>query len=153
MYTKTKLNLIFNRHCSWTRHCEIDVFGNLPSFFSNWPNFLDVLAGNFFGTWQHWACTTHRDRHTTHQLPCLPEDLICSMPAGPVRQGEPAPIGRLSLSFAYRRRKKWCQYAIQLRGMTSCRHGSRNTTTHRQHCCQVSASKWQYPKLVVQKKT
>ena len=30
-----------------------DVFGNLPTFFSNWPNFLDVLAGNFFGTWQH----------------------------------------------------------------------------------------------------
>ena len=30
----------------------------------------------------------------------------CSMPAGPVRQGEPAPIGRLSLCFAYRRRKK-----------------------------------------------
>ena len=24
-------------------------------FFSCWPNFLDVLAGNFFGTWQH--CT------------------------------------------------------------------------------------------------
>ena len=47
MYTKTKLNLIFNRHCSWTRHCEIDVFGNWPSFFLNWPNFLDVLAGNF----------------------------------------------------------------------------------------------------------
>ena len=22
--------------------------------FSCWPNFLDVLAGNFFGTWQHW---------------------------------------------------------------------------------------------------
>ena len=56
----------------------------------------------------------------------------CSMPAGPVRQGEPAPIGRLSLCFAYRRRKKWCQYAIQLRGMTSRRHGSRNTHhTHR----------------------
>jgi hypothetical protein len=31
------------------------VFGNLPSFFLNWPNFLDVLAGNFFGTWQHWC--------------------------------------------------------------------------------------------------
>ena len=54
----------------------------------------------------------------------------CSMPAGPVQQGEPAPIGRLSLSFAYRRRKKWCQYAIQLRGMTSCRHSSQ--------CCQVA---------------
>jgi len=25
----------------------------LPSFFLNWPNFLDVLAGNFFGSWQH----------------------------------------------------------------------------------------------------
>ncbi len=30
----------FNRHCSWTRHCEIDVFGNWPNFFLNWPNFL-----------------------------------------------------------------------------------------------------------------
>ncbi len=49
MYTKTKLNLIFNRNCSWTRHCEIDVFGNWPNFFLNWPNFLDVLAGNFLG--------------------------------------------------------------------------------------------------------
>ncbi len=48
MYTKTKLNLIFN-----IQGIEIDVFGNLPSFFLNWPNFLDVLAGNFFGTWQH----------------------------------------------------------------------------------------------------
>ena len=51
----------------------------------------------------------------------------CSMPAGPVRQ---APIGRLSLSFANRRRKKWCQNAIQLRGMTSRRHGSRTHTIH-----------------------
>ncbi len=32
--------------------------------------------------------------------------------------------------LAYRRRKKWCLYAIQLRGMTSCRHGSQ--------CCQVA---------------
>jgi hypothetical protein len=27
--------------------------GNWPNFFLNWPNFLDVLAGNFFGNWQH----------------------------------------------------------------------------------------------------
>ncbi len=57
MYAKMKLNLIFNRHCSWTRHCEIDVFGNWPNFFLNWPNFLDVLAGHFFGTWH---CTQLR---------------------------------------------------------------------------------------------
>ncbi len=38
---------------SCDNHCENDVFGNWPSFFLNWPKFLDVLAGNFFGTWQH----------------------------------------------------------------------------------------------------
>jgi hypothetical protein len=67
MYTKTKLNLIFNRHCSWTRHCEIDVFGNWPNFFLNWPNFLDVLAGNFFGTWQHWKSSLQPGTLTTFQ--------------------------------------------------------------------------------------
>jgi hypothetical protein len=30
-------------------------FQNKFLIFSCWPNFLDVLAGNFFGTWQH--CT------------------------------------------------------------------------------------------------
>ena len=29
-------------------------FQNKFLIFSCWPNFLDVLAGNFFGTWQHW---------------------------------------------------------------------------------------------------
>ena len=42
------------------------------------------------------------------------------------RQGKES----LSLSFAYRRRKKWCQYAIQLRSMTSRRHSSRTYTIH-----------------------
>ena len=28
-------------------------FQNKFLIFSCWPNFLDVLAGNFFGTWQH----------------------------------------------------------------------------------------------------
>jgi hypothetical protein len=34
MYTKTKLNLIFNIQGI----VKLMFFGNLPSFFSNWPN-------------------------------------------------------------------------------------------------------------------
>ena len=98
MYTKTKLNLIFNRHCSWTRHCEMDVFGNWPGFFLNWPNFLDVLAGNFFGTWQHWACTTHRDRHTSCRA-CQKTWSVQCRPAGTARRAgsywSPVPLLRL----------------------------------------------------------
>ena len=62
--------MVFNRHCSWTRHCEIDVFGNWPNFFQNWPNFSDVLAGNFFGTWQHWrALVTVSIHYTAEESP------------------------------------------------------------------------------------
>ena len=43
-------------------------FQNKFLIFSCWPNFLDVLAGNFFGTWQH--CT-----QLGFAVPARPADL------------------------------------------------------------------------------
>ena len=89
-------------------------------FWAFWPEFLP--PGN---------TAPHSQKFNCFSRPPPPPPPVCVV-CCKARQGEPAPIGRLSLSFAYRRRKKWCQYAIQLRGMTSRRHGSRNTHhTHR----------------------
>ena len=60
-------------------------FQNKFLIFSCWPNFLDVLAGNFFGTWQH--CTqlgfavparpagilSSQEHHHTQLLPAASE--------------------------------------------------------------------------------
>ncbi len=89
-----------------------------------WPQFF-FFCGPFWAFWPEFLPPGNTGQHHTYQSSTVsfssppsppvcvwcvscsvlagmanrsyswPEDLICSMPAGPVRQGEPAPIGRL----------------------------------------------------------
>jgi hypothetical protein len=61
MYTKTKLIWFLIDTAAEQGIVKMMFLEIGWTFFLNWLNFLDVLAGNFFGTWQHWWLTGQRE--------------------------------------------------------------------------------------------